>query len=190
MHPRFAVVIILAVGRDLGTARGCVGHKLAVIRADGNAIQFGMSWHREIRLARLKEFSLSVILPAPAPRRFLNERRGVLGFPRAGMPLRGLSEGKYNSNWITCTTACPVSTANNITSNYNTLPSAWYLDFSSSYDVSTGVNAYFNVKNLFNVNPPVFYPGPNSNAWQTIPAPLFNYDIEGRVYRVGVRFKY
>jgi len=41
-----------------------------------------------------------------------------------------------------------------------------------------------------NVNPPVFYPGPSNNAWQTIPAPLFNYDIEGRVYRVGVRFKY
>jgi outer membrane receptor protein involved in Fe transport len=106
-----------------------------------------------------------------------------------GLTLRGLSEGKYNSNWITCTTACPVSTANNITSNFNTLPSAWYLDFSSSYSVSTGVDAYFNVKNLFNVNPPVFYPGPSNNAWQTIPAPLYNYDIEGRVYRVGVRFK-
>jgi len=107
-----------------------------------------------------------------------------------GLTLRGLSEGKYNSNWITCTTACPVSTANNITSNYNTLPSAWYVDLNTSYDVTPGINAYLNVKNLFNVNPPVFYPGPSNNAWQTIPAPLYNYDILGRVYRVGVRFKY
>jgi iron complex outermembrane receptor protein len=106
-----------------------------------------------------------------------------------GLTLRGISEGKYNSNWITCTSACPVSTANNITSDFNTLPSAWYLDFSSSYSVTSNVDAYFNVKNAFNVNPPVFYPGPNSNAWQTIPAPLFNYDILGRVYRIGVRFK-
>jgi outer membrane receptor protein involved in Fe transport len=105
-----------------------------------------------------------------------------------GLTLRGVSEGKYNSNWITCTTACPVSTANNITSNFNTLPSAWYLDFNSGYNIGTGVQAYFNVKNLFNVNPPVFYPGPNNNAWQNIPAPLYNYDILGRVYRVGVRF--
>ena len=106
-----------------------------------------------------------------------------------GLTLRGLSEGKYNSNWITCTTACPVSTANNITSNFNTLPSAWYVDLNASYAVTPGVDAYFNVKNLFNVNPPVFYAGPNNNSWQTIPAPLFNYDIEGRIYRVGVRFK-
>jgi outer membrane receptor protein involved in Fe transport len=105
-----------------------------------------------------------------------------------GLTMRGLSQGKYNTNWITCTTACPVSTANNITSNYNTLPSAWYFDLSSSYTVSTGVNMYFNVKNLFNLNPPIYYSGPSGNAWQTIPAPLYNYDILGRVYRLGVRF--
>lgn len=105
-----------------------------------------------------------------------------------GVTLRGISEGKYNSNWITCTTGCPVSTANNITTNWNTLPSAWYVDLSTSYAVTPSVDAYFNVKNLFNVNPPVFYAGPNNNSWQTIPAPLFNYDILGRVYRVGVRF--
>lgn len=105
-----------------------------------------------------------------------------------GLTLRGVSEGKYNSNWILCTTACPVSTANYITSDYNTLPSAWYLDLNAGFDILPEVNAYFNVKNLFNVNPPVFYPGPNSNAWQTIPAPLYNYDILGRVFRVGVRF--
>jgi len=105
-----------------------------------------------------------------------------------GLTLRGVSEGKYNSNWITCTTACPVSTANYITSDYNTLPSAWYLDINSSFDITNDVKAYFNVKNAFNLNPPVYYTGPSGNAWQQLPAPLYNYDILGRVFRVGARF--
>jgi outer membrane receptor protein involved in Fe transport len=47
---------------------------------------------------------------------------------------------------------------------------------------------FFNVKNLFDKDPPIFYSGPNNNSWQTIPAPLYNYDILGRVYRLGLRF--
>jgi outer membrane receptor protein involved in Fe transport len=105
-----------------------------------------------------------------------------------GLTLRGVSPGKINSNWITCTAGCPVSTANNITSSWNTIAGAWYLDLNSSYNISPGVEMFFNVRNLFNLNPPVFYSGPNNNSWQTIPAPLYNYDILGRVYRLGVRF--
>jgi iron complex outermembrane receptor protein len=105
-----------------------------------------------------------------------------------GLTLRGVSEGKYNTNWITCNTGCPVSTSNNVTSNMNTLAGAWYLDLNTAYTVSTGVNMYFNVKNLFDKDPPVYFTGPSGNAWQQIPAPLYNYDILGRVYRVGVRF--
>ena len=106
-----------------------------------------------------------------------------------GVTLRGISEGTYNSNWITCTSACPVSTANNLTTNYNYIPSAWYLDFNSSYNVTDNVDIFLNIKNVFNLDPPVFYVGPGGNAWQRPAAPLFNYDILGRVYRVGVRFK-
>lgn len=106
-----------------------------------------------------------------------------------GLTLRGISEGKINSNWITCTTGCPVSTANYITTDFNHLPSAWWLDFNSSYSFTDNVDAFLNVKNVFNLDPPATYPGPGGNAWQTIPAPLYNYDILGRVYRVGVRFK-
>jgi iron complex outermembrane recepter protein len=106
-----------------------------------------------------------------------------------GVTVRGISEGKINSNWITCSTACPVSTANNITTDHNSLPSAWWVDLNSSYSITENVDAFLNVKNVFNVDPPVLYPGPGGNAWQTIPAPLREYDILGRVYRVGVRFK-
>jgi iron complex outermembrane receptor protein len=105
-----------------------------------------------------------------------------------GLTLRGVSPGKINSNWITCTAGCPVSTANNITTSWNTIAGAWYLDLNSSYNISPSVEMFFNVRNLFNLNPPVFYSGPNNNSWQTIPAPLYNYDILGRVYRLGVRF--
>jgi len=104
-----------------------------------------------------------------------------------GMTVRGVSAGNNNNNWITCTTACPVSTANHITSNMNAVAGAWYVDLNTSYTVSTGVQMYFNVKNLFDKDPPVYYVGPNSNAWQSIPASLYNYDILGRVYRLGVR---
>lgn len=106
-----------------------------------------------------------------------------------GLTVRGVSEGVYDSNWITCTTGCPVSTANNITTDMNYLPSAWYFDLNSKIDISSSIEAFFNVKNVFNVDPPVYYPGPGGNAWQTIPAPRFNYDVLGRVYRMGVRFK-
>jgi outer membrane receptor protein involved in Fe transport len=105
-----------------------------------------------------------------------------------GLTLRGVSAGKYNTNWITCTTACPVSTSNNVTTDYNRIASAWYIDLNTSYNVSTDVRMYFNVRNLFNLNPPAYYPGPSGNAWQTIPAPLYNYDILGRIYRLGIRF--
>jgi outer membrane receptor protein involved in Fe transport len=105
-----------------------------------------------------------------------------------GLTLRGISPGKINSNYITCTAGCPVSTANNITTDYNKIAGAWYVDLNSSYMISPSVEMYFNVKNLFNLNPPVYYVGPNNNSWQSIPAPLYNYDLLGRVYRLGVRF--
>jgi outer membrane receptor protein involved in Fe transport len=105
-----------------------------------------------------------------------------------GLTFRGVSPGKINSNWITCTAGCPVSTGNNTTTDMNTIAGAWYVDLNAAYTVSTGIQMFFNVKNLFDKNPPIYYVGPNSNSWQSIPAPLYNYDLLGRVYRLGVRF--
>ena len=111
----------------------------------------------------------------------------------AGLTVRGVSAGVYNNNWITCTTGCPVSTANNITSDINYLPAAAYLDFNTTYKMNVGetsvVELFFNARNLANKNPPVYYPGPNNNAWQIYPAAQNNYDILGRVFRAGMRFK-
>jgi len=126
---------------------------------------------------------------APPKWKYQMTARYTLDAISLGVTLRGISEGKVNSNWITCTTACPISTANNITTDHNSLPSAWWVDLNSSYSITENVDAFLNVKNVFNVDPPVLYPGPGGNAWQTIPAPLREYDILGRVYRVGVRFK-
>ena len=106
-----------------------------------------------------------------------------------GVTARGVSSGVYNSNWITCTTGCPASTANNVTTDYNHIPSAWYLDLNTSYAVTDNVDAFLNVKNVFNSDPPVYYVGPGGNAWQRPAAPLYNYDLLGRVYRVGIRFR-
>ena len=105
---------------------------------------------------------------------------------------RGVSAGVYNNNWITCTTGCPVSTANNITSSINSLPAAVYFDFNGVYKIPTDlaeIQLFLNVKNMANKHPPVYYPGPNNNAWQIYPAAQNNYDILGRVFRAGMRFK-
>ncbi|MGI4877474.1 MAG: TonB-dependent receptor domain-containing protein, partial [Janthinobacterium lividum] len=109
-----------------------------------------------------------------------------------GLTMRGVSSGVYNTNWITCTTGCPVSTANNITTDMNHMPAIVYFDINARYDIPTGdhsaVELFFNVRNLLNKNPPVYYPGPNGNAWQIYPASPANYDILGRVFRAGLRF--
>lgn len=110
-----------------------------------------------------------------------------------GLSMRGVSAGVYDNNWITCTTGCPVSTANNITTDLNHMAAATYFDLNTRFDIATGarskVELFFNVKNLFNVDPAVFYPGPSGNAWQIYPAVPANYDILGRVFRAGVRVK-
>jgi len=109
-----------------------------------------------------------------------------------GLTMRGISSGVYDNNWIECTTACPVSTANYTTTDTNHLPGAVYFDLNTKLDIPTGSGSgfqlFFNVRNLFNVDPVVYYPGPNGNAWQIYPAAANNYDILGRVFRAGVRF--
>lgn len=109
-----------------------------------------------------------------------------------GLSMRGVSSGTYNNNWITCTTECPKSTANNITTDMNYMPAAVYFDFNARYDIHTGgdskIELFFNIRNLANKQPPVYYPGPNNNSWQRYPADPGNYDILGRIFRAGLRF--
>lgn len=112
---------------------------------------------------------------------------------QTSLTLRGLSSGTYNNAYIECKTGCPLSTVNNRTIDSNHVDGQFWFDLSTSYKFEVGesstVEAFLNIKNLFNSDPTVVPPlGTGSAFW----APLTNrvyYDVFGRVFRSGVRFK-
>src|SRR5262249_25464117 len=103
---------------------------------------------------------------------------------------RGISSMKFNTTYIECTSGCPTSTANNTTISLNHAPAVFYLDAALNYKVDIGgadSTLYFTAKNIFNRDPP--FAGA-SNAYLSMASVGANqYDIDGTVYRVGIRFK-
>ena len=91
----------------------------------------------------------------------------------------------FSNQYVVCQTGCPVSTGNYTTVSRNFMPGAFYVDLGGSYKVTTGVQAYFKVDNLFNVDPA---PSPQTNTGLDVNPAL--YDTIGRTYRVGVRFNF
>jgi outer membrane receptor protein involved in Fe transport len=106
--------------------------------------------------------------------------------------VRGVSSGVYLNSNIECTTGCPVSTVNNRTIDNNTIDGAMYLDTSFTYKFGVGesdMEAFFNVKNVFDKDPPVAAPGPGGFTYEAAPANPLLYDTLGRVFRAGLRFR-
>ncbi len=106
------------------------------------------------------------------------------------LTVRGFPSGTINNNAITCTTGCPTSTTARPTYSQNSLPGRTYVDFSLSHDVKlngtfTGT-AFFNIRNLTNEAPGA--PRVGGNALQSGANALL-YDVEGRTYRLGFRFR-
>lgn len=106
---------------------------------------------------------------------------------------RGISAGTYNNAWIVCETDCPVSVSPNITVNNNHIPGAVYFDLSASYALlgSEGgrrsADIFLNIRNITNKDPAIVgLTGVYLEDWQTNPT---LYDAEGRVFRLGVRFR-
>lgn len=98
---------------------------------------------------------------------------------------RWFSDGVIGNQYVVCSTGCPVSTSNNPTLDNNTMKGATYIDIGGSYNIRPGVQAYFKVDNLFNVDPE---PSPQTNTGLDVNPAL--YDTLGRFYRVGIRFSY
>lgn len=98
---------------------------------------------------------------------------------------RWFSDGVFGNQYVVCQTGCPVSTGNNPTISRNFMPGAFYVDVGGSYKLTRGVQAYFKVDNLFNVDPA---PSPQTNTGLDVNPAL--YDTIGRTYRVGVRFNF
>ncbi len=112
----------------------------------------------------------------------------------ANVTARGVSKGVYNNAWVECTTGCPTSTTTNITTDNQQIPGAVYLDLSGSYtflqtEGGTEAEAFLNIRNVFDKDPAIIHQGPGGTAYLTINANAAMYDILGRVFRVGVRFR-
>ena len=48
---------------------------------------------------------------------------------------------------------------------------------------------FLSIRNLTNKDPAVVYIGPNNSSWTFYPTNNQQYDVLGRVFRAGVRFK-
>lgn len=94
---------------------------------------------------------------------------------------RWFSDGNYGNQYVVCSPgSCPVSTVAAPTIDRNFMPGAFYVDVGGSYDIRPSVTAYFKVDNLFDRDP----------AKSPSYANPALYDIVGRLYRAGVRFKF
>jgi outer membrane receptor protein involved in Fe transport len=94
---------------------------------------------------------------------------------------RWFSDGNYGNQYVVCAAGnCPISTAAAPTIDNNSMPGAFYLDVGGTYDVRKDVTAYFKVDNVFDHDP----------AKSPTYANPALYDIVGRIYRAGVRFRF
>ncbi len=105
---------------------------------------------------------------------------------------RGISSGVYDNAFIECTSTCPVSTVDHRTINDNHIDGAFYVDLSFAYDFSLAgeeSQAFLSINNLFNKDPAVVASGPAGSAYATPATNQSLYDLLGRAFRIGVRFK-
>ena len=114
---------------------------------------------------------------------------------RASLTGRGFTSGKRDNSWIECNSGCPLSTsaARTIAVGQNYQPGALYFDTAISYAFGLGdggqIETFFNVKNVFNKDPGIV-PGLSSGTYYTAPPTIKDlYDMQGRVYKAGIRVK-
>ena len=101
---------------------------------------------------------------------------------------RGVSGGVYSRAFVECTTSCPSSTPINQTINNNRIPGAIWFDASASYKITAGFEVYGAVDNIANKAPVQAAVGPFIGAAPLSINPAL-YDVLGRVFRAGIRFK-
>ena len=106
--------------------------------------------------------------------------------------MRGVSSGVVNNNFIQCTTGCPVSTGDNPTYDDISVAGATYFDLAATYRFGEArqYEVFFNVRNLANKDPAVVPNGPTGyQSWTNFPFNASQYDVLGRVFSAGFRFK-
>ena len=106
---------------------------------------------------------------------------------------RGVSAGVYNNTNIECTSGCPASTVDRRTVDTNHIDGAVFFDTSISYKLAVGDSSttelFLNVRNITNKDPAIVAPGPGGFTYEAPPANPSLYDVLGRTFRAGIRFK-
>jgi iron complex outermembrane receptor protein len=121
------------------------------------------------------------------------------------LTMRGVSSGVYSNLWIECQTDCPafpggpvgsqasVDAANYVTTNRNHIAGAIWWDLAVNYTLDFGksdTELFFNVRNLFDKDPPIAARQQAGSGWNFGPANAGLYDVLGRFYRAGFRVKF
>ncbi|NYT41938.1 TonB-dependent receptor [Sphingomonas sp. R-74633] len=98
---------------------------------------------------------------------------------------RWFSDGVFGNQYVVCTTACPASTGNHPTIDYNKMKGAFYFDVGGTLNLTKNISSFFKVDNLFDHDPT---PAPQTNTGLDVNPAL--YDTLGRTYRLGVRLNF
>ncbi|MEN3749142.1 TonB-dependent receptor [Sphingomonas sp. HF-S3] len=113
--------------------------------------------------------------------------KGPLSFSVTG---RGFSDGVISNAFIECTTSCPASTSLNRTIDNNRVDGAFYVDLSASYAATDAVRFYVAVDNVANKAPAPYAPAGTGIGSAQIGISQTYYDVIGRSFRGGVRFRF
>jgi outer membrane receptor protein involved in Fe transport len=110
-----------------------------------------------------------------------------------GLTFRTVSASGNIATQIECTSGCPTSTGTNVTVDNNHVAGAFYADLNVGYKVHIGdvsqAELFLNVRNIANADPVIVPRGPGGTSYDFPPTSVGIYDVLGRVFRAGVRFK-
>ncbi|MFB0875913.1 MULTISPECIES: TonB-dependent receptor domain-containing protein [unclassified Sphingobium] len=114
----------------------------------------------------------------------------TLGFDRDPVAFqltaRGVSAGVLNTTYVQCSSNCPTSTVSATTIDDNHVAGAIYFDANVTVKVGHGVETFLSVDNIANKDPAQVAwaaNGPPHAVNQSL------YDVIGRTFRAGIRFK-
>jgi iron complex outermembrane recepter protein len=106
----------------------------------------------------------------------------------AAFTARGFSDGVYNTSYIECASACPTSTPDHMTIEDNDINGAIYFDANVNYKLSSQTEVFLAIDNIANKAPVQMGYGTNVGGAALSANPTL-YDVIGRAFRVGVRFR-
>jgi len=133
--------------------------------------------------------------PGPPYWKFFLSATYALDPVTVGLTARGVSSGHYGPLYVrqACTSGCPVSTPFQRTIDFNHIEGQWLYDVNVNFkflhkeDSMVDADAFLVVSNILNSDPPVVATS-SPEYWHRTNSLL--YDVLGRSFRAGIRFRY